>query len=204
MYIPKAFQVEELEECKAIIRQNGFASVISQGDEQIEVSQLPIVLHETAEGFELHGHFARANPQWQRLDGQSVLLLFQGPHCYVSARWYITPGVAPTWNYAAVHVYGRLQLIEDEDETRNMLDRLIHQYEGESFRLEWNEQQRNIVKGVVGFKITPTDVQGKFKLSQNRSAADQQAVIEHLLQSERQDEQAVAQLMQRQLKNGNR
>lgn len=200
MYIPKAFQVEDLDECKEIIRQNSFASVISQGDKKIEVTHLPIILHETAEGFELHGHFARANPQWQSLDGQEVLLVFQGPHCYVSARWYITPGVAPTWNYAAVYVYGRLQLIEDEDETRSMLDRLIHKYEGDRFKLEWNEQQRNIVKGVVAFKITPTDVQGKFKLSQNRSEADLQSVIGHLLQSDKQDELAVAQLMQRHLK----
>lgn len=200
MYIPQEFAVEDMEKCKAIILQNGFASLISSVGERIEVTHLPVMLHELQDGFELHGHFSRGNPQWKDVANKEVLLVFQGPHCYVSASWYDPPGIASTWNYSAVHVYGRVQLIEDEAETQALLQRLVSQYEGDTLKIDWNETLRNVAKGVVGFKLTPTEIQGKFKLSQNRKVADQRSVIEHLLNSERQDEQAVARLMQGHLK----
>lgn len=142
---------------------------------------------------------ARANPQWQQFSTcDQVLTVFQGPHAYVSPSWYSSPGV-PTWNYAVVHLRGRPRLIESEDELEALVERLTHVHESK-MPIPWKanlsgERRTKLLNMIVGFEIEITDIQGKFKLSQNRPLVDQQNVIGKLARSNDQTEIAVANLM---------
>ena len=135
----------------------------------------------------LSGHMSRENPQWRTFDpGNDVLAIFQGPHSYVSAAWYSVPS-APTWNYIAIHVYGRPRLIEDRGELYAMLKRLVDAQEErypaqKRYRIEGlpDAVLEGMMNGVAGFEISVTRVEAAAKLSQNRSAPDHRRIIEEL------------------------
>lgn len=200
MYIPDHFKETNLERITALIENYPFGMLVTAPDGPPFVSHLPFLFDNTtgAHG-KLLGHMARANPQWQHLaTGGKVLVVFQGPHAYVSPSWYSSPGV-PTWNYAVVHLYGKPRLIEDEAELTALLERLTNTYESNK-QNPWepklsDERSAKLLGMIVGFEIEITDVQGKFKLSQNRPAEDRQQVIEELSKSSDQLEVAVAKLM---------
>ena len=125
-------------------------------------------------------------------------MVFQGPHAYVSPAWYASPGV-PTWNYAVVHLRGRPRLIESAAALEALLERLTHAHEaGQAAPWKANlngERRDQLFNMIVGFEIEVTEIQAKFKLSQNRSITDRQRVIQALSQSDRPTDHAVAQLM---------
>jgi len=165
------------------------------------VSHLPFLFEasSTTQG-KLLGHMARANPQWQDFEkNDEVLVIFQGPHAYVSPSWYTSPGV-PTWNYAIVHVQGKARITQTDGELENLLQRLTAEHETDSpssWKPELDEQRREKLFGmIVGFEIEITDIKAKFKLSQNRPPEDQQNVTEKLSRSQDQTERAVALFMQ--------
>jgi transcriptional regulator len=144
----------------------------------------------------LLGHFARANPQWQADHAQAkTLALFHGPHAYVSPSWYPDGKLAvPTWNYSAVHATGIIRLIEEPDEAQAVVERLAETYES-SRAAPWKNQlpadlNRKMMNGIVVFEMPIQRLEGKFKLSQNRSEADQQGAIAGLRQAG--DEESVA------------
>lgn len=147
----------------------------------------------------LLGHMARANPQWLHFSpGSEVLAVFQGPHTYISPSWYSSPGV-PTWNYAVVHLRGNPRLIESETELEALVEQLTHVQESH-MPSPWKpnlvgERRSKLLSMIVGFEIEVTEVQAKFKLSQNRSPEDQQRAIKELSHSNNQTEAAVAKLM---------
>src|SRR5690348_15905966 len=124
MYIPKHFAENDLNRLHNAIERYSFATVVSQNDGELEASHLPLLL-ERGSGAQgtLLGHMAKANLQWRRAAGQQVFVIFSGPHAYVSPQWYQATEVVPTWNYVAVHAYGRLELIEDDAATKDLLDR---------------------------------------------------------------------------------
>ncbi len=146
---------------------------------------------------------ARANPQWRDFDvdgEQEVLVIFQGPHTYVSPSWYTVQPSVPTWNYAAVHAYGIPRLIEDEAELYAALQLLVETYEAPRSQpwtlSEPDDFLRKMMKAIVGFSIPISRLEGKYKLSQNRSPEDQEHVVQQLaLQGEPLDV-GVADLMQ--------
>jgi len=147
---------------------------------------------------------ARANQQWKSLkDTQNVLVIFQGAHSYISPSWYKSPGF-PTWNYAVAHVYGKPRIIHDESAIYLIIKRLTKKYEAQ-YQKPWVPNiPSEKLKMVVGFEIAITDIQGKFKLSQNRPIEDQQSVIENLNTKEKMQAISVAQLMEANLvKNSN-
>ena len=116
MYIPAAFAETDLTRLHDFIEQNSFGLLVSQVDGLPFASHLPFLLERTAGPHgTLVGHMARANPQWREAGGQTALAIFSGPHAYISPTWYEAEQVVPTWNYTAVHAYGRVQIIEDED-----------------------------------------------------------------------------------------
>jgi transcriptional regulator len=122
-------------------------------------------------------HVAKQNPQWKGIEDQEVLVTFQGPHDYVSPSWYSSPGV-PTWNYQAVHAYGKPQLITEEKELKNIVNKLTEIHESsleEAWKPEYKDSLLNII---VGVKIRVTELQCKYKLSQNRSENDRKKLIE--------------------------
>jgi len=200
MYIPEHFKEINSERISALIEGNSFGMLVTAPDGVPFVSHLPFIFDYTAGAKgKLLCHMARANPQWQHfLMGGEILAVFQGPHAYVSPSWYSSPGV-PTWNYAVVHLRGKPRLIESESELEALVERLTHVHESHMPN-PWKpnlagERRAKLLGMIVGFEIEVTDIQAKFKLSQNRPPEDQQSVTEKLDQSNNQTEVAVAKLM---------
>src|SRR5260221_5578774 len=131
MYIPAAFQIDDWQTLAAFMHENSFATVISYADGAPFGSHLPILLEDAAgPPGRLLGHMARANPQWHHFaGGAEVLVIFHGPHGYVSPQWYKDQPAVPTWNYAAVHAYGFPHILDDEDAVTSILDRTVRKYE---------------------------------------------------------------------------
>jgi transcriptional regulator len=198
MYTPKLYAVTDEAVIEAFIRENNFAIVVSApGDEPI-ATHLPLELATGADGQRLlYGHFAKANPHWRAFTPEKpVLAIFAGAHTYITPRWYDHPNV-PTWNYMTAHVYGTPRLIHAEAEVYALLSRLVAQHEGDSgYTLEGQPPQvATQLHGVVGFEITVTRLEAKFKLSQNRSAGDYANIIAHLRQRDDAPSHAVAEAM---------
>jgi transcriptional regulator len=165
-------------------------------------THLPLLLNK--ENTYLYGHFARPNPQWKEIENQTVLAVFHGPHCYISPSWYETNKAVPTWNYVTVHVYGEVELLEDENELMESFHDMVLNYEApdSSYRLQdaGAEYLSGMSKGVQGFKIKINKIEGKAKLSQNHSVQRQELVIHQLEQITRTEEQQIASLMKANLK----
>ena len=179
MYIPKHFEITDEETIRKFMSSNGFAQLVSHVDGQLFSSHLPVLPdpdHQT-----LLCHLAKQNPQWQEIEGQEVLVIFQGPHDYISPAWYEAPGV-PTWNYQAVHLYGTASVIRDTARLKDIVDQLTTYYEG-SMEKPWSpDYAESMLNAIIGIEIHITDVQCKFKLSQNRSTRDREHVVEALQQ----------------------
>ncbi|XXM73237.1 FMN-binding negative transcriptional regulator [Lysinibacillus sphaericus] len=202
MYIPKQFRLTDDQTVHDIIRENGFATLISQGDGLPVATHLPLQLNEDRTC--LHGHFARPNPQWKNIEAETVLAIFHGPHCYISPSWYETDQTVPTWNYVTVHVYGKMELVHDTEESMTSLEKLVAQYESDSspYSLENVDPDyiAGLTKGIQAFKLHITKIEAKAKLSQNHPAERRARVIRQLEQIPREDERAVAEWMKRSLK----
>jgi transcriptional regulator len=187
VYIPRHFREDDLATLEDMIRAYPFATVVSQLDGKLAASHVPLTLDPTQGGEygTLYGHLARGNTQWQTFDGtQEALVMFQGPHAYVSASWYEAPATTvPTWNYAVVHAYGVARPVEHAA-LLDHLTRLAQLLEASSER-PWSFERSDprieqLSRGIVGFAVPITRLEGKFKLSQNRSQEDQARVIDHL------------------------
>jgi transcriptional regulator len=201
MYLPKSFQTEDLPELQVFMRAYNFASLVTQHQGAPFASHLPFMLDaERGQYGTLLAHMARANPQWRDFAaGGQVLVIFQGPHAYISPSWYETHPSVPTWNYAVVHAYGVPRVIEDHATLRPMLERLVDTHEA-GFEQPWrmdlpHDYLDKMMRAVVGFEIEITRLEGKLKLSQNRSEQDQHHVAEALAQSENALDRGVAELM---------
>ncbi len=185
MYIPKSFAETDAAVLYQFIREHNFANFVTSGGGEIVASHLPFMVDE--ERGVLKAHLARANPQWKGFDGSEALVIFQGAHAYVSPTWYETHPSVPTWNYAAVHVYGVPQIVEDDETIRQMLGELVENHE-HGREPEWemhlpDDYYGKMVQSIVVFELPISRIEGKFKLSQNRSEVDQESVIAHLSSS---------------------
>jgi transcriptional regulator len=193
MYIPKHFEQNDETALLDFIDAHSFGTLITTVDGAPFASHVPFLVDRVAR--RLFCHVARANPQWQQIAAvPSVLAIFAGPHGYISPTWYVDPGV-PTWNYAVVHVHGDARCNEDAVHTRRHVEALAAKFERGS-DAPWvpNYDVRRLA-GIVGIEIGITALEGKFTLSQNRSAADRAAVIARLESSERDEDAALAKLM---------
>jgi transcriptional regulator len=201
MYIPAAFKIDNWETLAAFMHENSFATVISYADGAPFASHLPILLEDAAgPPGRLLGHMARANPQWRHFaGGAEVLIIFHGPHGYVSPQWYKDQPAVPTWNYAAVHAYGLAQILNDEDAVTSILDRTVRKYEAGRTPAWSGELPSEFAaakrKAIVAFEVRISRLEGKFKLGQNRSAEDLRGVVAALKQSARGDDQSLADFM---------
>lgn len=197
MYIPKHFKVTDESMNYDIMKEHSFATLFSKHDGMPFATHLPLILNN--ENTYLYGHFARANSQWKDIENQTVLVIFHGPHCYISPSWYETNKAVPTWNYVTVHVYGEVELLEDENELMGSLHEMVLKYEttDSSYRLEDVDAEflAGMNKGVQGFKIKINKIEGKAKLSQNHSLQRQERVINLLEQIPKTDEQQIASFM---------
>lgn len=200
MYVPEHFAERDADRLGALIRDYSFGLLVSEVGGRPFATHLPF-LYQPGHGphGRLLGHVARANPHWRELDvDRPVLAIFQGPHAYVSPRWYGQAGV-PTWNYAAVHVYGRSRLIEDHDQCRELLRELTAVHEADAadpWRMEHGgDLVERMMDGIVAFEIGIDEIQGKFKLSQNRTASDRDSVFRQLAAASDDNSRATAGLM---------
>ncbi|MHB1216084.1 MAG: FMN-binding negative transcriptional regulator [Thiobacillus sp.] len=200
MYIPEHFRETNPARISALIESHPFGMLVTAPEGVPYVSHLPFLFEcSTGAQGKLLGHMARANPQWQHFStGREVLAVFQGPHAYVSPSWYASAGV-PTWNYAVIHLRGTPRLIEGETELEALLEQLTRVHES-PMPSPWEpkltgERRAKLLNMIMGFEIEVTDIQGKFKLSQNRPLEDQQNVVEELSLSSNQTDIAVAELM---------
>ena len=192
MYIPKAFREDDIDTLPAFMREYSFATLVTQQDGKLLASHLPFLLDAelgTLSGGQvsygtLIAHMARANPQWRNFtETQEALVIFQGPHTYISPSWYeddVAQSV-PTWNYAVVHAYGTPHLIEDTTALYTILQALVQKHESH-FEKPWTPQplgdfMQNKMRAIVGFQIPITRLEGKYKLNQNRSLNDQVRVV---------------------------
>ncbi|AOS96089.1 Protease synthase and sporulation protein PAI 2 [Microbulbifer aggregans] len=177
MYIPTAFEITDQEEIYAFVEKHGFGQLISSVAGRLTSTHMPFLLSE--ERAILLGHLARSNPQCTDLHGQEVLVTLQGHHGYISPSWYEKPGV-PTWNYQAVHIYGRALVFDCRERLKQVVDRLSQKYEG-AIGQEWRGDYEELMLGaIMGVEINISEVQCTYKLSQNRSAEDRQGVISQL------------------------
>ncbi|UCX05644.1 FMN-binding negative transcriptional regulator [Shewanella glacialimarina] len=200
MHVPEKWQMNSLTDMHQFIAQHGFAVVMSSN---LEASHIPLVL-KAAEGEYgvLYGHLAHSNPHWKDIIDSSVLCIFNGPHAYISPTWYHASPAVPTWNYSVVHAKGTVEFTDDKT-TMAILETTIQKYEPslltptpespEGFIPK--QFQDKLAKGIVGFKIVITELQGKQKLGQHRSSLDQLGVIAGLSKSTGINEQQLLKYM---------
>lgn len=200
MYIPHYYQNENIEEVKAFIQANSFGILIDQVEGKPWGTHIPIELETDNDGEAiLVSHLAKANPQAKALvDGKEVLCIFNGPHHYISSSWYKEEEV-PTWNYIAVHVYGNLKVLSEE-ETMASMHRLVEKYEQMAKKpidlSKFSSKTLRQVKGTVGFKVKITDIQAAYKMSQTRSE-DHAVIISELEELDTAASKAVADKMKK-------
>jgi transcriptional regulator len=208
MYQPAHFVERDADTLLALMKAHPLATLVRAGAE-LAADILPLEVERVGETWRVTGHVARGNPLWREADGQSVLLLFQGPQAYVSPNWYPSKSqhgkAVPTWNYTMVQVHGTLRATQDPEWLRALVTRLTERHEG-GRAAPWHVSDAPpdyidaMLKAIVGIEIEVTRVEGKFKLSQNRDAADRTGVVLGLeadASLERQPEaDALAQAMQ--------
>jgi transcriptional regulator len=184
MYTPKFNHVSDRAILLEAMQAYSFAILIGPLDSSAETAahhatHLPLVVKDEGPHGIVEGHFAKANPHWQSLVNRETLVIFPGPHSYVSPSLYAEELSVPTWNYIAIHAYGTLSLIEDEAAKAALIGGLIQANEP-AYADKWcnlpDGFRRTMLAGIVGFRIPIARIEGKFKISQNRPEADRRAV----------------------------
>jgi transcriptional regulator len=204
MYSPKFNQVDDRGILIEAMQAYSFAILFgphasTEAAGSAVATHLPLVVKDEGEHGLIEGHFAKANRHWQALAGRETLVVFPGPHSYVSPANYTDPLSVPTWNYIAVHAYGTLELVDDEPGKNALLTGLIEANEP-AFAAEWAAMpegfRRTMLAGIQGFRIPIARIEGKFKISQNRAPEERRNV--HAAQAAGSaDEQALAAWMAR-------
>ncbi len=210
MYVPGAFSETDPRALAALMRDYGFATLVTVADGTPVASHVPLIFEpERGPRGTLYGHLARANPQWRTFDGvRETLAVFHGPHGYVSPNWYRDPARAvPTWNYAVAHVYGAPRAIDDVREAKAVLARLVAAYE-DGRAAPWSLDRLDArflaaqLRGIVAFEMPVARIEGKFKLNQNKPPEDRAGVIAGLRDEPYADARALADLMARREESG--
>jgi len=186
MYSPAYNRIEDRAESLAFMRANNFALLVTGTGGTLHASHLPAMIKEQGQQFILDMHMAKNNPQWREFFEEEVLVVFFGPHAYVSPRWYEEQERVPTWNYAAVHAYGIPRLIEERTAKHAAQRRLIAELDPQwlpRFDALRDEYVNIMLDGIVNFEITVTRLETRWKLSQNRSRREQELIAAELEQS---------------------
>jgi transcriptional regulator len=206
MYVPRHFEVTEQSILHEFIESHSFATLVTAAGEQPFATRLPVIL-DRARGPRgaLLGHLARANPQWRSFDGvRQCLVIFDGPHAYVSPGWYATSPAVPTWNYATVHVHGAARAIQEPEQLSAIVDTMVRTYES-GMAEPWSgvlpdDFRSAMLKAIVGFAIEIDRIEGKFKMGQNRPIEDRIGTVERLETSSDPSARELAALTRRHLR----
>lgn len=201
MFIPKYYKITDLKEIQAFVKHHSFATIVSVKNGRPIASHVPLLLNKMNDEYYLTGHVAYGNPLWKTFEKvEEVLVIFNGPHAYISSSWYEKENV-PTWNYQSVHIYGKGSIMEDKELERD-LAKMLEKYE--EFRenpVLWDKLSPELlqreIKGIVGIKIKVQEIQAAYKLSQNRNAHDYAAIISELYKEKDPNAHAVAREMEK-------
>ena len=200
MYIPEFNRIEDQAAALAFMRANPFAILVSNNDDAPFATHLPVIIAEAGGQMMVRAHVAKANPHWKMLEQLDSLLIFHGPHAYISPALYELRESVPTWNYATVHAYGRGKILATDADKHQVLAELISHFDS-SYLEQWNsfdEQYRNrMLNHIVAFEIKVVRIEAKFKLSQNRTKVEQENVIQALGASPDPAVSGVAELMRK-------
>lgn len=198
MYIPNFFQIDDFKEIEQFVKSNSFGMIITEKHGKPLATHLPLILQKKGDDYYISGHIAKGNSQWKTLNGNSnVLIIYQGPHAYVSSSWYEKENV-PTWNYQAIHLYGEATVLS-EQETIDDLKTLLAKYE--QYRenpVLWDnlaESTQMQAKAIIGFKVKINKVEAAYKMSQNRNEQDYNNIIKKLEEEHNSSSNAVADVM---------
>jgi transcriptional regulator len=208
MYIPESFRIVEEPEIEAFLQRYDFATMVSPAPATLIATHVPVVVKRDGPRLVIHGHVAKANTHWKSMDGTiESLVIFHGPHGYVSPRWYASSPAVPTWNYAVVHAYGRPQATEEPACIEAVLVDLLRRYEGagsDAWRIEDlpADYRSRLLSGIVGFEMPVVRLEAKFKLGQNRAAVDRARTIEELERTNSPEASSLAAFMRSHLKEG--
>jgi transcriptional regulator len=202
MYVPRHFAMTDRSAMVALMRENPFAVLVGTDAAGVPIAtHIPVSVDD--QGTRLLAHVARANPHAELIEaGRPALVVFSGPHAYVSPRWYASSPQVPTWNYLAVHAYGTPKPITDEARVRNLLAELSATHDGDypdawSFGALPEKYVAGMIRGILAFEVPIERLEGKAKLSQNKSAADIAGAIDGLKAEGSAEAATVAALMER-------
>lgn len=200
MFTPPAFAETDLAGLDALVARDAFVTLVTVADGAPFISHLPVLYRRDGDAIELRGHWSRANPQWRHVG--KALVIVHGPHAYVSPNWYADKkekARVPTWNYAAAHLHGVLEVRDEPDFLAAVVADLSERHEGaigSDWRYEADDPaQSSQLRGIVGFRIAVDAVELKFKLNQNHPAANVQGAATALAGSPRQADREIAALM---------
>lgn len=199
MYIPKFFAETDEEKLLGFMREFNFAALVTAENDLPTATHLPFITEKRGEKIMLSAHLAKANLQWKQFENKEALVIFQEPHAYVSPLLYGEKNNVPTWNYVAVHAYGKVRAFKTAEENLAFLAKMVEAFDPRYFAGDWQEisddYKINLARGVVAFEIEVTDLQGKKKLNQNKPGKSAENVIEAFEKSDRENEKLIARYM---------
>ena len=203
MYTAEHFKISDKAEILSFMRSYSFATIVTANNNIPSATHLPFAITEKNDELYLHSHFAKANKQWEELTKQDVLVIFTEPHAYISTKNYDREQNVPTWNYMAVHVYGKGEIITEKEEALQELGHMIAVFEKE-YQAQWDSlpvtYRDGMLKAIVPFRIRISAIQAKKKISQNRSPTEKERIIETLDKSTDTTAKAIADLMKKERK----
>jgi transcriptional regulator len=202
MYSPPYNRVEDRKELVAFMQANSFALLVTATGGAPMASHLPVVVADGEGGIVIHSHMAKNNPQWQEFFDDEVLVVFSGPHAYVSPRWYEEKERVPTWNYAAVHAYGKVTVTKDQGVKHAAQRELVAQLDPQwlpKFDALRPAYVQNMLDGIVTFDVAVTRLETRWKLSQNRGRREQELIAAELEKSDDVSVRALAALTRKHL-----
>lgn len=195
MFIPDDFDFKDNAEKIAFMKKYSFATIITVKDDIPIATQLPFIIDDTSGKLLLRSHFALANEQVDYIVNNTSLVIFTEPHAYISPSLYEKRESVPTWDYIAIHAYGKARIIEDAEGKIELLEQMISYYE-EEYMEQWKSLsekfKKGMIRGIAAFELEVSDLQGQKKLSQNKSEAERKRIVEHLEQSENTAEKDIA------------
>jgi len=195
MFVPNLFKFGNKAEQLAFMKQYSFATIITTNNNIPLATQLPFVIAERQDKLILSGHFAIANEQANYIEENTSLIIFSEPHAYISPAHYDKKESVPTWDYIAIHAYGKAKILNDENSKFKALEQMILVYEP-NYLDQWNslseKYKKGMIRGIVAFELEVSDLQGQKKLSQNKSVVERERIIKHLEDSDNSTETELA------------
>ena len=200
MYSPPYNRIDDRAELLGFMRDHSFVLLVTGTAGELAASHLPCIVEQRGEQLVLVMHMARANPLWQGFFDDDAMAVFGGPHAYVSPRWYEDSPRVPTWNYAAVHAYGKVRVLQDREARHAVVAKLVARHDPQwaaAFEGMSREYLRRMLDAIVAFEIAVKRLETRWKLSQNRGRREQELIVAELEKSPYEDERALAQLTRR-------